>query len=249
MSDPEQVIALVVPVWNDSQRLSKFGPELAEAIRASGLPVRWIIADDGSDAEEKEKINQLVEAFREIYPRVEAMLFDERSHKGGAIYSAWDACEEATWLAFVDCDGAVNAVSTLRLIEEAVSAGPQGGCVGVRHDSEETPLNRPLGRKISFYLFSFLVHALVGIHFEDTQCGAKVVSAEGYRRIADKLKERGFIFDVELLLALENAGYSLKELRIPWNEIPGGKVHPLRDAWAMLAGLLRIRRRAKSGAY
>lgn len=240
---------MVTPAWNDSTRLAGFGPKLAEALQQSGLAVRWIVADDGSPADEKEQVTRLVESLRQIYPRVEAMLFDERSHKGGAIYAAWDACPAATWLAFVDADGAVDAPSMLRLIQAAVAAGPQGGCVGVRHNSDETPLQRPLGRLISFYLFATLVRVLIGIRFEDTQCGAKVIPAEGYRAVADQLKERGFIFDVELLLALKRAGYPINELRIPWREMPGGKVHPLRDAWAMIGGLLRIRRRMKAGGY
>jgi len=247
--DSEQTLVLVVPVWNDSARLAEFGPKLAEAIRDSGLPVRWIVADDGSSEEEKEQVEKLAEAFSEIYPRVEAMLFDERSHKGGAIYSAWDACPEATWLGFVDCDGAVDAASTVHLMRETIAVGPASGCIGVRHNSEQTPLQRPLGRLISFYLFSFMVHALIGIRFEDTQCGAKFIPAEGYRKVSAHLRERGFIFDVELLLALDQADFTVKEMRIPWREIPGGKVHPFRDAWAMIAGLWRIRRRMRLGAY
>lgn len=249
MSDSEQSVALVVPVWNDSARLAKFGPQLAEALQESGLPVRWIIADDGSTQEEKDQVRKLVESFQKTYPRVEAMFFEERSHKGGAIYSAWDVCREATWLGFVDCDGAVDADSTIRLMQEAISNGTQGGCIGVRHNSEQTPLERPLGRLISFYLFSILVRALVGIRFQDTQCGAKFIPAEGYRTVSAYLRETGFIFDVELLLALEQSGYPVEETCIPWREIPGGKVHPLRDAWAMIAGLLRIRRRKKLNAY
>ncbi|PXA03960.1 hypothetical protein DDZ13_10000 [Coraliomargarita sinensis] len=238
-----------MPVWNDSARLAKFGPKMAEALSQSELPVRWIVADDGSSEEEKTQVKKLVESFREIYPGVEAMCFRERSHKGGAIYSAWEACPEATWLGFVDCDGAVDAPSTVRLMEAALSSGAESGCVGVRHNSEQTPLQRPLGRLISFYLFSFLVHALIGIRFEDTQCGAKFIPGVGFREVAENLRERGFIFDVELLLALDQAGYTVNEMRIPWREIPGGKVHPLRDAWAMIAGLLRIRRRMRLGAY
>lgn len=249
MPESEQSVVLVVPVWNDSVRLAKFGPRLAEALRESGLPVRWIIADDGSSPEEQAQVQKLVEFFQKTYPGVEAMLFDERSHKGGAIYSAWDACREASWLGFVDCDGAVDAASTIHLMREAVSNGPEGGCIGVRHNSEQTPLERPLGRLISFHLFSMLVRVLIGIRFEDTQCGAKVIPAEGYRTVSPHLREKGFIFDVELLLALEQSGYSIREMRIPWREIPGGKVHPLRDGWAMIAGLLRIRRRKKLGAY
>lgn len=243
MLQTEHSIALVTPVWNDSSRLAGFGPQLATALRQSGLPVRWIVADDGSSAEEKQKVVQLVETLRANYPRVEAMLFEQRSYKGGAIYAAWDACPEAAWLGFVDADGAVDAPAVVRLMQAAVAAGVKSGCVGVRHDSEETPLQRPLGRWISFYLFALLVRVLIGIRFKDTQCGAKVIPGAGYRRIAAGLQERGFVFDVELLLALELAGYSLQELAIPWREMPGGKVHPLRDAWGMLAGLLRIRRR------
>jgi len=44
----EEEIVLVTPVWNDSKRLSEFGPSLAQALAASELPVRWVVADDGS---------------------------------------------------------------------------------------------------------------------------------------------------------------------------------------------------------
>lgn len=249
VSESDQLIALVMPVWNDSARLAKFGPKLAAALQESTRPVRWIVADDGSTDIEKAKVKALVESFRVSYPSVEAMFFDQRSCKGGAVYSAWDACPEATWLAFVDCDGAVSAHSMVCLMEKAASLGAESGCIGVRHDSEETPLQRPLGRLISFYIFSTLVHVLTGVRFEDTQCGAKVIPAKGYRHIAGRLKERGFIFDVELLLALGKAGYQIKEQRIPWSEVPGGKVNPLRDAWTMIGGLLRIRKRSRAGLY
>ena len=94
-----------------------------------------------------------------------------------------------------------------------------------------------------------LVRGLVGIHFEDTQCGAKVIPAAAYRAVSSQLMERGFVFDVELLLALQKHGSRIEQLRIPWREMPDGKVHPLRDAWGMIAGLLRIRKRMKAGGY
>ena len=89
---PDQFIVLVMPVWNDSARLAKFGPKLAAVLQASNLPVRWIVADDGSSDVEKARVKALVESFKQSYPSVEAMFFDQRSCKGGAVYSAWDAC-------------------------------------------------------------------------------------------------------------------------------------------------------------
>ncbi|ADE55827.1 glycosyl transferase family 2 [Coraliomargarita akajimensis DSM 45221] len=246
---PERSIVLVTPVWNDSERLGRFGPQLAEALAKSDLPVRWIVADDGSSPVEKTKLGALIGEFAQVYPRVEALFFSERTRKGGAIYQAWDTCEDATWLGFVDADGAVDADSTVRMIQRLSALGPDAGIVGVRHDAADTPVKRPFLRACSFRTFSFLVHRLVGIRFEDTQCGVKFVPGRGYHAVSRQLQERGYIFDVELLLALDRHGCRIEEMRIPWREMPGGKVHPLRDAWAMLAALWRIRRRLRAGRY
>ena len=249
MHNPGSSIVLVTPVWNDSVRLSHFGPELARALKESGLPVRWVVADDGSGPEEQELLRELVELFKISYSQVELMRFDKRSCKGGAIYSAWDACSDADWLAFVDADGAIDAASTVRLIERALELGKDTACVGVRQHAAATPVKRRAGRALSFRIFSFLVRRITGIHFQDTQCGAKVVPGHAYRSIAGKLEERGFIFDLELLLLLQRRGICIEELAIPWSEVAGGKVHPLRDAWPMIGGLLRIRKRLHSGEY
>ena len=238
-------IVLVTPVWNDSRRLELFGPKLAQALSSSGLSVRWIVADDGSSALEKGKISALVECMKIVYPNVEAMLFEERSRKGGAIYQAWDACPEADLLAFVDADGAIDPPSLLRLVERACERFPNTGVIGIRRDAEDTPTDRPWSRALSFRVFSALVRGLVGIDFEDTQCGAKVIPGAAYRAVSERLIERGFVFDVELLQALVAHGCDIEQVAIPWREMPGGKVKPLRDAWGMIGGLLRIRKRMK----
>ena len=115
----EKQIVLVTPVWNDSIRLGRFGPELAQALAASGLSVRWIVSDDGSSVLEKAALDVLVDRLRDVYPPIELQLNQERVRKGGAIYRAWDMCTEAEILAFVDADGAIDAASVLRLLSHA----------------------------------------------------------------------------------------------------------------------------------
>lgn len=175
MPASEQKIVLVTPVWNDSARLEIFGPKLARALADSGLSVRWIVADDGSSAQEQGKVAALVECLTAVYPAVEAMLFSGRSRKGGAIYRAWDACPQADWLAFVDADGAIDAASTVRLLQRAGEGGANVAVAGIRHDAADTPVRRPWGRRLAFRIFTALVRCWGGIDFEDTQCGAKVV--------------------------------------------------------------------------
>ena len=249
MSNSELRIVLVTPVWNDSRRLKLFGPQLAKALSDSDLAVRWIVADDGSTDLEQRKIQSLVESMQMIYPNTEVMLLRERSRKGGAIYQAWDTAGEADLLAFVDGDGAISAESVLQLLRHACDLGSDTSVIGVRHDAADTPVDRPWMRALSFRLFTTLVYRLLGIYFEDTQCGAKVISAAAYHSVSTHLSERGFVFDVELLLTLKKLGSRIEPLRLPWREMPSGKIHPLRDAWGMIAGLLRIRKRAKLGLY
>lgn len=249
MPQQQDTIVLVVPIWNDSVRFGRYAPFLAEALSASCLPVRWVISDDGSTEEEQEKLKRLVEDLRTIYPHTECLYARKRSRKGGAVYRAWDAFPDAGWVGFVDADGAINSSTVLRLIRIAVESGKESGCIGVRCDSIETPVKRPLGRVLSFRFFSFLVRHLIGLPFVDTQCGLKILPGRAYRAVAGKLKEKGFIFDLELLLALDRHGSQIEAVAIPWREIPRGKVRPLRDAWRMAGGLCRIGKRLRAGSY
>ncbi|MGJ8650258.1 MAG: glycosyltransferase [Opitutaceae bacterium] len=248
MSDTLPII-LVTPVWNDSRRLVVFGFSLAEALQQSGLPVRWIVSDDGSSLEEKKSLETLVARLAEVYPNVELILSDVRSRKGGAVYRAWDHCEEAQVLAFVDADGAISAESIVNLLRVSAAESSETAVIGVRSNSSGLPIRRSFGRTVSFNLFRMIVSLLLGVRFQDTQCGAKIIPAKAYREVRGRLLEHGFIFDVELLVALKELSIDVLEQPIPWQEVDGGKVSPLRDSWAMLSALMRVRKRLKSGHY
>ncbi|MEM0964520.1 MAG: glycosyltransferase [Verrucomicrobiota bacterium] len=242
-------ITLVTPVYNDSKRLSVFGPKLAKAVAEANLPIQWIVSDDGSDSNEKRLVEKKVEELLKIYPQIRFLPLAERTYKGGAVYEAWDQSNDSDWLGFVDADGAIDAQTIINLFKEALASSSPSAWIAVRQNSPSTPVDRGIARKQSFRIFNSLVRRLLGIRFKDTQCGAKVLAGPVYREISNRLEERGFAFDLELLVALESNHYEIREVPIPWREIAGSKVHPLRDAWPMLRSVLRIRRRLKAGHY
>lgn len=234
----------MTPVWNDATRLERFGASLATALRDSGLDVCWVIADDGSSASEKARLETLRSKFAEVYPNVELVTYEVRSRKGGAIFSTWTQYPDARYLAFVDADGAVSAEAMVDLLDSAaMSADTLKSYIAIRDLSGDTGVERSVLRKCSFYGFSFFVRSLTGLEVRDSQCGAKVISGAAFRMVEKELFERGYIFDVELLLALKRHGCPIEERPIPWQEMPGSKVSLIRDVWAMLLGLMRIRRR------
>lgn len=239
MSDSTATILLVTPVWQDSTRLAGFGMELAPALAASPLPVRWIIADDGSGEIENSRLLELRASFAEIFPRVEVYFATKHRGKGSVVREAWAQAPAAEWLAFVDADGSVNAADMLALISKAIAA--DRSVLGIRKRTATTRLTESPWRGLVHRGFLKVVELLLGLNCEDPQCGGKIIKASDYRRVVAGLSENGLAFDSELLSALKRSGAGWLEIPVSWEEKPGGKVKPLRDAWPMLLALLRIR--------
>lgn len=236
-------IVLVTPVWKDSSRLAIFGGSLAQALAEQPVPVRWIIADDGSGPEEVLRLEALRDRFAAVYPRVEVHTASAHYGKGSVVREAWSLDPEADWLAFVDADGSASASDLLHLIATAVA----GDCsvIGVRKRTSATRVVETPWRGLAHRGFQLAVKLLLGLRCEDPQCGAKVLRGADYRRIAPRLVEAGLAFDSELLANLHHAGCRWMEVPINWVEKGGGRVRPLVHAWGMLAALWRVRRRLR----
>lgn len=235
---PKQIL-LVTPVWNDSARLAVFGKELAHVLASTQLPIRWMIADDGSGAEEHARLQELCNEFAEVFPGVELHFADRHKGKGGVVREAWSLAPEADWLAFVDADGSVSAGDFLSLIDRSVTSGVS--VLAIRKRTETTRVEESFTRGLAHRGFLLAAQLILGLHSEDPQCGAKVIKGADYRAVAGQLSEDGFAFDSELLAALNHSGAVWAEVPVTWIQKKGAKVRLCRDAWRMFAALLRIR--------
>lgn len=234
-------IVLVTPVWRDSTRLAVFGKSLAAALAAARLPVRWVIADDGSGPEEIQRLGVLRDEFAGVYPEIELHGAAAHRGKGSVVREAWALHPGAEWLAFVDADGSAPPADVLGLLTKAVAE--DSSVIGIRRRTAATEIVETPWRGLAHRAFPLAVRLLLGLRCEDPQCGAKVLKASDYRRIEPSLVEAGLAFDSELLAHLLREGCAWLELPINWAEKSGGKVRPLRHAWGMLAALWRVRRR------
>lgn len=233
------VTALVVPVWNDSARLARFGPHLAETLAARAQPIRWIIADDGSEPADRERLAELRDEFAAIYPAVEVHYAALHRGKGAVVREAWELAPEAAWLAFVDADGSVSAPDMLDLIAAALAADQS--TLAVRVNTATTRVEASVRRELLHHAYLWVARWMLGLRSADLQCGAKVIKAADYRRVAGLLREEGFAFDTEMLLALHRHGCTWQEIPVNWRAQGGGKVNPLRDGPRMFAALRRLR--------
>ena len=240
-------ILLVTPVWKDAERLDGFGSELAETLAGCCHDVDWVIADDGSDSGQHEKLQALQEKLSAIYPRVSLHFANEHRGKGSVVRGAWALHPDSDWLAFVDADGSLAPDELIRMFDTAEESGQT--VLAIRKRTATTNVDLSLFRAVAHRLFIVAVKILVGVQCEDPQCGAKVLRGSDYRPVAGSLKEDGLAFDAEMLTALAESGVVWTELPVTWIEKDGGKVRPMRDAWGMLAALWRIRVRQRNGEF
>ena len=250
-SGPDCVIA--IPCFQESARLPGFLRQLCEELRGSSGRVRIQVVDDGSGETEALALSEIVAALDSEHPGLlrAPLLLPENRGKGGAIYAGWHAAlaHQPLALALVDADGSVPAPEVRRLIETFLSpdTSAHGALFGSRVKILGRHVTRHLHRHLLGRIFATAVTAATGVEIYDSQCGLKILRAENFQRISARLRETGFVFDVELALLLLQSGCEVRELPIDWHEVPGSKVHLLRDSLRMFRGLLRIR--AQHGRY
>lgn len=236
---------LAIPSYNEGARLGAFLDELLPALDGAGLGAEVVVVDDGSRPEESRAMGEIVDGLRGRHGSLRPMMrLDANRGKGGAVYAAWRGEREATWLAFVDADGAIPAREVVRLMRQVVDSGEPGLCVmAARIKMLGREVRRHLHRHLIGRVFATMVHLLTGTGAYDTQCGFKIVPRAIFERIGHLLEETRYCFDVELICRLERAAERIVEVPIDWIDRPGSKVRLGRDSIDMALALLRIRRR------
>lgn len=244
-------ISVVIPAYNEGEHLPHFLQHLARVFLRQPRPaVEFIISDDGSAPEHgeaqrgsvEEAQSQLAAAgspHRFVYQRAE-----RNAGKGSAIRSGWNqASPEATWLAFLDADGAVSAEEFLRLAMLAASSPEADVIVGSRVKMAGRRVERSLLRHLQGRIFATLTEYHFQLGFYDTQCGVKLFRAALLRPLLGLLQENRWLLDVELLVLVQRQGARALEVPIDWEDPGQSKVIPGVDAARMFWGLLRLKQR------
>ena len=164
------------------------------------------------------------------------------------MYRGWEQSDGYSFVAFADADGAVSATEILRAEKSFRSDeySMADALFASRIKMMGRVVQRSLYRHLTGRVFATLVSEIGGIPAYDTQCGFKILKTEAYQTIRPYLKTPGFAFDVELALLLNKLGKKIIEFPIDWHDVPGSKVHMLRDSISMALEVLKIRGRVRA---
>jgi len=235
-------ISLIIPAFEEADRiagtLSTINSELRSSSQESG-DIEVIVVDDGSEDATSETARQ---AGADIVIRLE-----ENKGKGAAIRAGVQRANGSV-VAFTDADLAYNPRQVLKLATLVESGYDM--VVGSRQHVETKNLVRAgRFREIGGRLINIATSGLLLGYYRDTQCGLKAFKSQVAESLFAAGTLDGFSFDVELFHLAERWDLSLMEVPVEVENSQRSSVSAFRDGAFLLLDLVRIRQRARRGAY
>ncbi|KAK9369280.1 nucleotide-diphospho-sugar transferase [Lipomyces kononenkoae] len=248
-------VAVVVPAYNETERLPKMLSEAVEVLEKweleSGRKVAYeiLVVDDGS----RDKTTEVALAFAEknglAEERMRVCKLVKNRGKGGAVTHGMQRAR-GEYIIFADADGAsqFSDIKTLHATltkanTKGASSPPPAIALGSRAHmvKSEAVVKRSFIRNFLMYSLHTLLYVFGIRTIRDTQCGFKMFSRSAVAEIFPFMHNEGWIFDVEVLILAERKKIPVFEVPISWHEVPGSKMELARDSVKMAIDLVVIR--------
>jgi len=227
---------LIVPCYNEESRLN------LEEFEKYSSEISFIFANDGSTDGTKEKIANFIVGNNGMY----LYNLNKNSGKAEAIRQTMNHVldskiyDDYKWIGYFDADLATPIWEIKNFFTYAKTYELSADAIwGSRIYRLGSTIIRSQVRHYLGRVFATVIGAVLKVKSYDSQCGAKVFKRE--------LCEKGFrkpfiskwIFDVELLLRLENHNIIEYPLR-SWEDIPGSKLRVGKEIFKIIIDIFRI---------
>jgi glycosyltransferase involved in cell wall biosynthesis len=241
MASEPVFLSIVIPAFNEESRLPATLREIAGYLVATEWNWEVRVVDDGSS----DRTAEVTTAFSRGEPRVFVQSEPHRG-KGGAVKAGLMAAR-GSYRIVCDADLSVPISEIVRFLPPRLTGVDVA--IGTREGEGACRIGEPIQRHIVGRIFNALVKLLLLPGINDTQCGFKMFTARAAELIFPLVTSNGWAFDIEALCIARHHALRFVEVPIEWHYRDHSQVKVVRDAAAMFAELLRIRRRAAAGAY
>lgn len=234
MTQPQ--ITIIIPVHNEAGFMGSALARIREQVETVTPRYRIILVENGST--DRTHIEALSEAASDS--RLDVIQIDGADY-GLAIRTGMKAAGDLGWLVVFDID--YHSGEFLQRVAEF------GGSADVVIASKRAPGSRdrrPWIRRLATRVFNLALRTVVGSGLTDTH-GIKALSAPVVQEILPRVRLTEDLFDTELVLRAERAGYRIVEVPITVEELREARSSLLRRVPRTLRGLITLRRSLGSG--
>ena len=234
-------VSIIIPAYNEEKRIKDtvqaYDQFLSNKKHEHDFDYELLVVINGTT----DNTAGVIKGLQQSMPALQ-MIEISSGGKGLAIAHGFkDALKrENDWIGFVDADMATSPQAFYELIEHI---NGYDGIIASRYTQGAvvTPARPLIKRWGSKLFFESLTRLLFRIHYDDTQCGAKLFKRIVIQKIVPYLSVPQWAFDIEILYLCKCFGFTVKEYPTVWHDKAGSKLHILRAGSRMLGTLFSLR--------
>jgi glycosyltransferase involved in cell wall biosynthesis len=211
MADFKKKISIIMPAYNETNRIVNSIEETVKTFQKFGYPWELIVMDDGSSDDTFEKASQLIKNYSNnlIVKRNPINLGKGRVLKKAFHYVSGD------YVVFLDADMDLHPLQVQTLFD-IMRLNNSDIVIGSKLHPNSI-VNYPLERRIVSFIYYLLVKLLFNLPCHDTQTGLKLFKSEVLLEVFPRILVKQFAFDLEVLVNANHLGYKITEAPIVLN--------------------------------
>jgi glycosyltransferase involved in cell wall biosynthesis len=222
------MISLVLPTYNEAKIIEKNINRIDEAmLEYFGKDFEIIIVEESTD-----ETASVIKKLMKKNTRIRHIHSDKRLGKGGAIEKGIHVAR-SDQIIFMDMDLATDLADLPRLMK---TLEKNDIVVGSRYLAGSAA-HRTIFRLIMSKSYNFLVKLLLGLPYQDLQCGFKAFRKSRVTDIINKIKNKSYFWDTEFIYYAHKNKLKIKEIPVKWHEV-NRKAPAVGN---MLVALLKLR--------
>jgi dolichyl-phosphate beta-glucosyltransferase len=231
----EPVLSVVVPCFNEEQRLPSTIEQIESYLDATATSYELILVDDGSTDGTRKVMDAAAQHHGSV--RIEAL---PRNRGKGRALAEGIAAARGTEVLITDADLS-TPIEELEKLQAALDKGAGVAIASRALRGSRVEISQPVYRVLMGKAFNLIVQLVLLPGIWDTQCGFKLFRADVAKDAFGALTTDGFGFDPEVLFRAKKRGVRIAEVPVVWRNSAPTKVSPISSSFDMFRHVVRIR--------
>lgn len=218
--------SIVIPVYNEADFIPRALPALVAEMDSLQADYEILLIENGSS-------DRTAEVARSVAPATVSVVSLDVADYGGAMHHGFSMAS-GDWVVNFDID-----YFSADFLEKVLASEHADLVIASKRDPESDD-RRSLLRRVATRVFNLLLRVILDSGVSDTH-GMKAFRRELIDRLNNQVISRQDLFDTELVIRAERAGYRIVEVPVVVEEMREARSSLIKRVPRTIRGLFRIR--------